>query len=341
MEAIKSYTLCKIFSIWKSGNLLCMGAPAIKKYIELPNNSKNFNLIKKLINDGITFIEIQNEEIYDRLYRLGMLEDKNIDTKRKFNFYDYLSINIDLSILKTPIIVFGAGAGGSSLIYLLAQFGFDNITVFDNDIVEESDLEKTMVYRYSNIGEYKVEALKKIVHQNFNINLRVFKENIENYANLRRVIESTNSKFIIKACDPSLKFRLHLNEICFKKNIPFLHIAYSYNYIILGPLFIPGVTCCDNSTNLNYKKQFGENHDFKKHKKLFSKHTQHPSISFNINTLSNLALNEIIMYLSNNHQYCKSIGKHLLFDVFNFKAHVNELICNNECKFSKKISERC
>lgn len=62
----------------------------------------------------------------------------------------------------TPIHVIGVGAIGSIATLMLAKVGFNNITCYDHDKVEEHNL-PNQFYPMDSIGHFKVEALQKIV----------------------------------------------------------------------------------------------------------------------------------------------------------------------------------
>jgi molybdopterin/thiamine biosynthesis adenylyltransferase len=60
--------------------------------------------------------------------------------------------------LKTPITVIGAGGIGSITTLLLAKMGFENITVWDDDIVEDHNIPNQM-YPLETIGVSKASAV--------------------------------------------------------------------------------------------------------------------------------------------------------------------------------------
>jgi len=63
---------------------------------------------------------------------------------------------------KMPITVIGAGATGSFTVLGLAKMGFNNITVYDEDRVEEHNF-PTQFFPTNSLGENKAEALKRLV----------------------------------------------------------------------------------------------------------------------------------------------------------------------------------
>ena len=64
--------------------------------------------------------------------------------------------------LQFPITVIGAGAVGSASVLTLAKMGCSNITVWDDDILEEVNVPSQMC-RPSCVGMPKVEALRELV----------------------------------------------------------------------------------------------------------------------------------------------------------------------------------
>lgn len=71
---------------------------------------------------------------------------------------------IPMEILETPITVIGAGAIGSHTVKALAQMGFADITVYDDDVVATENL-NAQGYPVSALGKPKVEALARIVSE--------------------------------------------------------------------------------------------------------------------------------------------------------------------------------
>jgi len=71
--------------------------------------------------------------------------------------------DMELTIPK-KVAVIGLGGGGSWVAITLALAGVKELIVMDNDIIEESNLNRTL-YRYSDIGKSKVTAIKELIHE--------------------------------------------------------------------------------------------------------------------------------------------------------------------------------
>lgn len=89
-------------------------------------------------------------------------------------------------------------------------------------------------------------------------------------------------------------------------------MAYSYEKIIIGPLFVPKYTESDIILEKELKK-YGDHYSFRNHFKLFDDFTIHPSISFNINILASLILKEVIFFLMNRLDYVLSYNTEAIF----------------------------
>lgn len=69
---------------------------------------------------------------------------------------------IPLAVLNCPINIIGAGAVGSFTALALAKMGFKNILVFDDDRIDIENM-NCQFFRFSDIGKFKVDALKELI----------------------------------------------------------------------------------------------------------------------------------------------------------------------------------
>jgi sulfur carrier protein ThiS adenylyltransferase len=78
--------------------------------------------------------------------------------------------------LKVSIV--GAGSIGSNLCLLLARLGVEDITVYDDDLVEDHNLGH-QAFRIQDIGKKKVEALKEVVLEATGIEIKTMDTRVE------------------------------------------------------------------------------------------------------------------------------------------------------------------
>lgn len=94
--------------------------------------------------------------------------------------------NID-KIKRAKIAIVGAGGVGGNLAVLLVRSGVENLTIFDFDKVESSNLNRQAQAFIDTIGLVKVDALKEYLHKIDEkakidaINVKLTKDNIERY----------------------------------------------------------------------------------------------------------------------------------------------------------------
>jgi FlaA1/EpsC-like NDP-sugar epimerase len=144
---IKKYT-----PVYKSGNKVCVGY-ALKKeaYFEYEYNSKNLNLIDKIVKEGVEKEELSSE-IFSDFKKANLLEElsgyKDSKTVSRTSLYfEYLNNNnFTQNVKNSKVLVYGAGAVGSTIVYMLAQHGFRHIVVVDDDIINQTDIEKSFVF---------------------------------------------------------------------------------------------------------------------------------------------------------------------------------------------------
>lgn len=93
-----------------------------------------------------------------------MVEKSEIDYWRQLDIFAP-------SKFKKPIIVIGAGATGSYIVWLLAKMGCQDITVYDFDKVENHNL-PNQVFGLEDVGKKKVDALAKAIETNTGIKIK-------------------------------------------------------------------------------------------------------------------------------------------------------------------------
>lgn len=97
--------------------------------------------------------------------------DADIDYWRQLDIFSPEKFNI-------PITIIGAGATGSYVALLLAKMGCRRITVYDFDVVENYNL-PNQIYRPSDTGRKKVEALADIILEQTGVKISAIPERFE------------------------------------------------------------------------------------------------------------------------------------------------------------------
>ena len=330
------YYLKKTIAIYKQDNKICLGrVDSENDYLEINYNEEHVAKINNVIKFGIK--KKEDTFFFNLLMSKDFLENfYNETNKRNDLFVSYITKNkINKNLLSKKILIFGAGGGGGTLTYMLAQFGFNNITVIDFDKVDFSDIEKTMVFDKSMNGVSKVEALKQKIKINFSLNISTFDEKLIEFDDLDNFISNIKPDFIIKAADPKGIFVKNLNNICFSREIPYIQMAYSYEHIKIGPILVPKITSCNEFISQENTKFYGSHYEIDKFERMFENYFIHPSVSFNINILASIILKEVVFFLLEEFEYCETIGRMIILNTLNFDKKTYLFNCNQECDVCK------
>lgn len=97
-------------------------------------------------------------------------------------FHDHLTRQLDIipiECLDQKITVIGAGAIGSFTVLSLAKMGFHNISVIDFDDIEIENM-NAQFYRFDDVGNPKVIALKRLVKDFTDIEINISYSKYEN-----------------------------------------------------------------------------------------------------------------------------------------------------------------
>jgi molybdopterin/thiamine biosynthesis adenylyltransferase len=126
-------------------------------------------------------------------------------------------------LLKSKVLLVGAGGLGSPIALYLAAAGVGTLGVVDNDSVSLSNLQRQVIH--TQVGKLKVpsvtEAIQRLTPDVSTIEYlgRMTAANADQYFNV-------NYDLVIDACD-NLATRYIINENCVKRKIPWIHGAVS------------------------------------------------------------------------------------------------------------------
>ena len=133
-----------------------------------------------------------------------------------------LSIQQQLSLLRSEVAVFGCGGLGGYIIEELARLGVGRITVVDPDVFEEHNMNRQLLCTQELLGRKKVDAaVQRVAAINPAVRLRPFDV----------AFGQNNSAEILQgvtvAADglDSIPVRLELAEACNDQNVPLVHGA--------------------------------------------------------------------------------------------------------------------
>ena len=144
---------------------------------------------------------------------------KNILNKKLIERYSRQIILKDVGpigqekIIKSKILVVGAGGLGCPVIDYLSRAGVGNIGVIDHDKVDISNIHRQSLYNSKDIGKFKVSVLKKKIKLiNPQIKIKIFRDRIKK-KNIEKILK--NYDYIVDGSD-NFKTKFLLNEYSIK-----------------------------------------------------------------------------------------------------------------------------
>ena len=147
---------------------------------------------------------------------------KNILNKKLIERYSRQLVLKDVGtigqkiIIKSKVLVVGAGGLGCPVIDYLSRAGVGNIGIIDDDKVNISNIHRQSLYDSSDIGKPKVIVLKKKIKLiNPLVKIKIFKERITK-ENIEKIFK--NYDFIVDGSDNfKTKFLLNKYSLKYKK----------------------------------------------------------------------------------------------------------------------------
>jgi molybdopterin/thiamine biosynthesis adenylyltransferase len=135
-----------------------------------------------------------------------------------------IGIDAQVKLQKAKVLIVGAGGLGHPVANYLAAAGVGHITIADFDQVEVSNLHRQTLFKLSDCGKNKAQALvSHLCEQNPLINIQAYPHAFNNFTKENLV---TNVDLVIDATDNfTSKFLIH--ESCHRQKTPLLQASIS------------------------------------------------------------------------------------------------------------------
>jgi molybdopterin/thiamine biosynthesis adenylyltransferase len=154
---------------------------------------------------------------------------------------DYQSHHSRLEM--ADVLLLGAGAIGSHVLWNLAAMGVRNVTIVDFDTITESNLNRQLMYDVVDIGQPKVDVLcSKIKAFNPNMELTPIVSRINSPQDIVDLLPGKT--LVIKAIDTPDKATEWVNEACVAASVPFIAGGFVGYVGVIGPIYIPNKSMC-------------------------------------------------------------------------------------------------
>lgn len=143
------------------------------------------------------------------------------------------------------VLIVGLGAVGTWVLHCLVKAGVQNITVMDDDVVEESNLHRQDLFFEENIGVPKVVAAYENIKRCYGVELTICTKRMQSVEDLEQLQNLPG--LVINCADyPSVDQTSKIvSDYCLKNRIS--HIiggGYNLHLTLVGQVVIPGATAC-------------------------------------------------------------------------------------------------
>jgi molybdopterin/thiamine biosynthesis adenylyltransferase len=260
-----------------------------------------------------------NIEIFDRQIRLFKELNSGLD-----------GVASQKRIEDSHVVILGVGGIGSNIAVGLAQSGTKKITIVDFDLVESSNINRTVGYSLNSVGKKKTKVLSNYIIRNYPwCKINPIEAKILSRKDFQRILDRLNSIDLVVNCiDRPINTRYYISDICVERSIPFIKGGYSGYFGAIGPFYIPKISACQycfdsflfpeesNTTNKNYSN------------------VPSASSSWITQTISSLMLRDIIGFITSAYKvlaantYLQIDFLNMTFDKIDVKTNEN---CKNSC----------
>lgn len=120
-------------------------------------------------------------------------------------------------LLAANILIVGAGGLGSPAAIYLAAAGVGNITIYDNDVVDLSNLQRQIAHHTPDIGTDKVISTRQTLNQlNPDVQIRAVKQRLGGEQLDFEVLQAD----VVLDCSDNFSTRFAINNACVKHQTP-------------------------------------------------------------------------------------------------------------------------
>ena len=120
-------------------------------------------------------------------------------------------------LLAANVLIIGAGGLGSPAAIYLAAAGVGNITIYDNDVVDLSNLQRQIAHHTPDIGTDKVISTRQTLNKlNPDVNVRAVKQRLDGEQLDSEVMQAD----VVLDCSDNFSTRFAINKACVKHQTP-------------------------------------------------------------------------------------------------------------------------
>lgn len=138
---------------------------------------------------------------------------------------DGWDIDAQIRLKNSHVLIIGMGGLGCPLAETLCRAGVGQLTIIDDDVIDESNLQRQSLFMPSDVGQSKALTAKSRLNQInafCRVNALTSRLDVENAANLLTSFFKNSLSKLICDCTDNFKTRDHINQIAVKYQLPLL-----------------------------------------------------------------------------------------------------------------------
>ena len=186
------------------------------------------------------------EALIKTLYAVGVLltekpKDDNIYSRTNAYFEAYGMKDARARLSQKDVMIFGCGGIGTHMAWHLTALGVRSITLLDYDTVEESNMNRQILFDRNDIGRCKAEVLKeKLSSINDQVRISVIAQKVTSEEQLETILTAVRYDLVVKALDSPAAFPIWLDRVCKKHSLTYISGITLRDNAVIGPTYIPG-----------------------------------------------------------------------------------------------------
>lgn len=247
-----NYTIDPFALITKNGNTYCFVGATPEKTLALQLNPVQEKYIEAMKSGAFISIDelctVFAHNVIGALVSLGFLTDKQIDTQSIYSRTDAFFRTYNMPEARNrlsgkSVLILGCGGIGTHMAWHMATVGVGKITLLDFDTVEQSNLNRQLLFDNNDVGKIKVEVLREKLHRiNPNVIIDTICEKISSEQQLESICLREHYDLIIKSLDSPASFPIWLDHVCKRNRLTYIAGITMRDNALIGPSFIPSVS---------------------------------------------------------------------------------------------------
>lgn len=217
-----------------------------------------------LVSGDITIeklLQVFNRSEIDKMIEEECLINREFELESRYSrsrgyFYQLGKLDEFEELKEKHVFLLGAGALGTHMGWGFATLGVGRLTILDCDIVEESNLNRQLLYVKNDIGKRKVEALKEhLLEQNENLQIDIIDKRITCKEDFINVLPE-QVDLVVRGIDTPVAVASWVFSVCEEKRIPYVSGGTMGTSTLIGPVYVPDKTPSYKEIILNGMKLY-------------------------------------------------------------------------------------